>query len=154
MLQFLFISMWLSNKSFFLLCIPFSHTMSCDTYWGKSMILIMTPLTPLSMESSQATEYVVVGPCSCYPSLANDKVVMAYNVLLWLFQIASFLTYLTDVEEGGETMFPFEVPSFCFLFMNALIFRFPLLASSRSFHQLYPCWLIIPWTLFVFCFLL
>lgn len=29
---------------------------------------------------------------------------------LWdLAQIASFLTYLTDVEEGGETMFPYEV---------------------------------------------
>lgn len=24
-------------------------------------------------------------------------------------QIASFLLYLSDVEEGGETMFPFEV---------------------------------------------
>lgn len=26
-------------------------------------------------------------------------------------QIASFLLYLSDVEEGGETMFPFEVNS-------------------------------------------
>jgi hypothetical protein len=24
-------------------------------------------------------------------------------------QVASFLLYLTDVEEGGETMFPYEV---------------------------------------------
>ena len=28
---------------------------------------------------------------------------------LILLQIASFLLYLSDVEEGGETMFPFEV---------------------------------------------
>jgi len=26
-----------------------------------------------------------------------------------LAQMASFLLYLSDVEEGGETMFPFEV---------------------------------------------
>jgi hypothetical protein len=24
-------------------------------------------------------------------------------------QVATFLLYLTDVEEGGETMFPYEV---------------------------------------------
>lgn len=29
-----------------------------------------------------------------------------------LLQIASFLLYLSDVEEGGETMFPYEVRSF------------------------------------------
>lgn len=30
--------------------------------------------------------------------------------LKWLnFQVASFLLYLSDVDEGGETMFPFEV---------------------------------------------
>ena len=28
---------------------------------------------------------------------------------LMLSQVASFLLYLSDVEEGGETMFPFEV---------------------------------------------
>ena len=28
---------------------------------------------------------------------------------LVILQIASFLLYLSDVEEGGETMFPFEV---------------------------------------------
>lgn len=26
-----------------------------------------------------------------------------------LVQVASFLLYLSDVEEGGETMFPYEV---------------------------------------------
>lgn len=26
-----------------------------------------------------------------------------------VLQVASFLLYLSDVEEGGETMFPFEV---------------------------------------------
>lgn len=29
--------------------------------------------------------------------------------LLALLQVASFLLYLSDVEEGGETMFPYEV---------------------------------------------
>ena len=29
--------------------------------------------------------------------------------LINLIQIATFLVYLSDVEEGGETMFPFEV---------------------------------------------
>jgi hypothetical protein len=29
-----------------------------------------------------------------------------------LAQMASFLLYLSDVEEGGETMFPFEVSQF------------------------------------------
>lgn len=32
-------------------------------------------------------------------------------VNLSIFQVASFLLYLSDVEEGGETMFPFEVSS-------------------------------------------
>ena len=32
------------------------------------------------------------------------------NLLIQIyFQVASFLLYLSDVEEGGETMFPFEV---------------------------------------------
>ena len=26
-----------------------------------------------------------------------------------VLQVASFLLYLSDVEEGGETMFPYEV---------------------------------------------
>lgn len=39
-----------------------------------------------------------------------------HKVLFGLVQVASFLLYLTDVEEGGETMFPYEArfvsPSF------------------------------------------
>lgn len=34
--------------------------------------------------------------------------IMVYPLLNFL-QVASFLLYLSDVEEGGETMFPFEV---------------------------------------------
>ena len=30
---------------------------------------------------------------------------LSYSIL----QVASFLLYLSNVEEGGETMFPFEV---------------------------------------------
>lgn len=33
--------------------------------------------------------------------------VMVYGLMQ--LQIASFLLYLSDVEDGGETMFPFEV---------------------------------------------
>lgn len=33
---------------------------------------------------------------------------MISNLTIFI-QIASFLLYLSDVEEGGETMFPFEV---------------------------------------------
>lgn len=32
-------------------------------------------------------------------------------ILFTVLQIASFLLYLSDVEEGGETMFPYEVRS-------------------------------------------
>lgn len=35
------------------------------------------------------------------------------TLLSWFttFQVASFLLYLSDVDEGGETMFPYEVNS-------------------------------------------
>ena len=48
-------------------------------------------------------------------------------------QIASFLLYLSDVEEGGETMFPFEVELLlkssllCFSFFFFKNFKFCVL---------------------------
>lgn len=41
-------------------------------------------------------------------------------------QMASFLLYLSDVEEGGETMFPFEVRS---LFVTDIFTKAVLLLS-------------------------
>ena len=38
--------------------------------------------------------------------------------------MASFLLYLTDVAEGGETMFPFEVRSNLSLPLESRIFQF------------------------------
>lgn len=42
------------------------------------------------------------------------------NNFLVTMQVASFLLYLTDVQEGGETMFPFEVKSSLSLHFDSL----------------------------------
>jgi hypothetical protein len=50
----------------------------------------------------------------------------------FFIQVASFLLYLSDVEGGGETMFPFEVKQP--LFSVTFSFRMGFLSLSLSLY--------------------
>jgi hypothetical protein len=58
--------------------------------------------------------------------------------VLVTMQMASFLLYLTDVQEGGETMFPFEVkPSLSLHLGSHNIYHF--LVTHFVIHALLLC---------------
>ncbi|KAA3488628.1 putative prolyl 4-hydroxylase 9 [Gossypium australe] len=48
----------------------------------------------------------MIAVLSAYRSILTKP--LCVSTLNGLLQVASFLLYLSDVEEGGETMFPFE----------------------------------------------
>lgn len=56
-------------------------------------------------------------------------VIIILILMLACSQIASFLLYLSDVEEGGETMFPFEVSSMIYI----AYFFLPPLSKLKSY---------------------
>lgn len=81
-------------------------------------------------KSQRVTSILFISQSYFYRILLNLRSLFAFYM-----QIASFLLYLSDVEEGGETMFPFEVSlqyiiAYIYTQHNFFFFKFWLLNSN------------------------